>query len=164
FTRNLVGAMLDRDADNEYVLFYRSASECGRYGGRANVREEVVPARSKALWDQAAIPVAAARAGVDVLFHTKFTVPFLTRRKTAMIAHGASWFTHPELYPKHDVMYIRAMMPLYCRRANAILSNSNLTTDDFARILRVPRSKLHTIYAAADARFRPVRDTGTRAA
>jgi glycosyltransferase involved in cell wall biosynthesis len=163
FSRNLVAAILERDAENEYVLFYRSQGDVGRFAGRENVREWVVPAWNKAVWDQVAIPIAAARAGVDVIFHTKFTVPLWTRRKTVMIAHGASWFTHPELYRKHDVLYIRALMPLYCRRANAILSNSQLTTDDFARILGVPPSKLTTIYAAADPCFRPVTEAGARA-
>jgi glycosyltransferase involved in cell wall biosynthesis len=158
FTRNLVSALLERDRVNEYVLFYRAAEDIGRFAPGPNVREEVVKAPSKALWDQVAIPAAAARAGVDVIFHTKFTVPFTTRARTVMIAHGASWFTHPELYPRHDVLYIRALMPLYCRRADAILSNSQLTTDDFQRILGVPETKLHTIWAAADTLFRPVTD------
>jgi glycosyltransferase involved in cell wall biosynthesis len=95
---------------------------------------------------------------VDVLLHTKFTVPLLARCKTMMIAHGASWFTHPELYGRLDVLYIRLMMPRYCRRADAILSNSRLTTDDFVRFLGVPREKLATIHAAADPRFQPIAD------
>ena len=158
FTRSLVTALLDLDDRNEYVLFYRAPADMGGFNRRRNVREVLVTAPTKALWDQVGMPIAAARAGVDVLLHTKFTVPLLARCKTMMIAHGASWFTHPELYGRLDVLYIRLMMPRYCRRADAVLSNSRLTTDDFVRFLGVPREKLATIHAAADPRFQPIAD------
>jgi glycosyltransferase involved in cell wall biosynthesis len=165
FSKNIVAALLERDRENEYVLFHGSEAGAGRFAGRPNVREQVVRAPGKAWWDQVAVPIAAARAGVDVLYHTKFTVPFLARCKTVMVAHGMSWFTHPELYKnKLDLFYIRVMMPLYCRRADAILSNSQLTTEDYARILKVPRWKLHTVPYAADGRFRRVTDAVALAA
>lgn len=164
YTRSLVSAMLDQDTRSEYVLFYRAADDMGRFGARPNVREVRVAGPTKALWDQIGVPIAAARAGVDVILHTKFTVPLMARCKTLMIAHGASWFTHPELYGRLDVLYVRTMMPVYCRRADAILSNSRLTTDDFVRFLDVPREKLCTIYAGADPRFGPVTDEAVRGA
>jgi glycosyltransferase involved in cell wall biosynthesis len=165
FTQNLMPALLDRDPVNEYVLFYYCEADSGRFAHRPNVREVVVRAPNKAAWDQVAIPLAAARAKVDVLYHTKFTVPFLARCKIVMEIHGASWFTHPELYiDKLDLQYIRLMMPWYCRRADAIISNSQLTTDDYVRILKVPRHKLHTVPYAADARFKLVSEGAVLAA
>jgi hypothetical protein len=90
FSKNIVAALLERDRENEYVLFHSSEAGAGRFADRPNVREQVVRAPGKAWWDQVAVPIAAARAGVDVLYHTKFTVPFLARCKTVMVAHGAS--------------------------------------------------------------------------
>jgi glycosyltransferase involved in cell wall biosynthesis len=164
FTQNLMPALLALDPVNEYVLFYYSEADAGRFAQRPNVREVVVRAPNKAVWDQVAIPMAAARAGVDIIYHTKFTVPFLTFAKTVMVIHGASWFTHPEVYiNKVDLVYIRMMTGLYCRRADAIISNSQLTTDDYARILKVPRDKMFTVPYAADARFRRVTDSAALA-
>jgi glycosyltransferase involved in cell wall biosynthesis len=158
YSRNLMDEMLARDRTNDYVLFYRTSACLGRYARYANVREKVVTAPNKFLWDQVKIPVEAARARLDAIFHTKFTVPFLARCKTAMTIHGASWFVHPELYPKLDIAYIRAVMPLYCRKAAAILSNSDLTTRDFVRHVGVPAAKIHTVPLGTSRDFAPIDD------
>ena len=158
YTQNVMDELLAADSRNEYVLFYRDPDLVGRYAGRPNVEEHMVKAGSKAVWDQVRIPLMAARTGVDVVFHTKFTVPLLARCRTAMVAHGASWFVHPELYPRLDLAYIRTMMPLYCRKASAILANSDLTRDDYIRILRVPPKKIHTVRLGVGSNFSVVAD------
>jgi glycosyltransferase involved in cell wall biosynthesis len=158
YSRNLMDEMLARDRTNDYVLFYRTPACLGRYARQANVSEKVVTAPNKFLWDQVKIPVEAARERLDAIFHTKFTVPFLARCKTAMTIHGASWFVHPELYPKLDIAYIRAAMPLYCRKAAAILSNSDLTTRDFVRHVGVPAAKIHTVPLGTSRDFAPIGD------
>lgn len=158
YSQNLINHLLDIDRANQYVLYYANPLLVGRYRHYHNVRERFLRARNRASWDQLVVPRAAKRDGVDVLFHTKFTVPLLTRCKTVMSIHGASWFVAPELYRKLDVMYIRAVMPLYCRKARGILSNSQLTTDDFVRILGVPRDKIKTVLLAADDSFKKITD------
>ncbi len=160
YSRNLMDAMLARDRENEYVLFYRTPAFLGRYAACPNVRETLVTAPNKFLWDQVMIPREARRERLDVIFHTKFTVPFLTRCKTVMTIHGASWFVHPELYRKLDIAYVRAMMPRYCRKATAILSNSALTTRDFVRCVGVPPAKLHTVPLGTSREFRKIEDPG----
>lgn len=158
YSRNLMDELLARDRANSYVLFYRAPAHLGRYACHANVRETVVRAPNKFLWDQVMIPREIRRERLDMIFHTKFTVPFLTRARAAMTIHGASWFVHPELYPKLDIAYIRAVMPWYCRKASVILSNSSLTTRDFIRHLRVPTGKIHTVPLGTGSNFAPVKD------
>ena len=158
YSRNLLEELLELDRRNEYVLFYRRADRLGTFAGRARVAERHVRAPGKLLWDQVAIPLAARREKVDLIFHTKFTVPFLTRRPTVMTIHGASWFVHPELYGRVDVAYIRAVMPLYCRKADFIISNSDLTTNDFKRIVGVPDGKIRTVRLGRNPAFRPIDD------
>ncbi len=160
YAANVLEHLLPIDRRNTYVLFYRDRRSVKRYAERyPNVIEEVVTAPGKALWDQVAIPRAARRHKLDLIFHPKFTLPFCTTRKTVMTIHGASWFVHPELYPRLGILYIRAFMPLYCRKADLILSNSELTTDDFVRILHVPREKIRTIELGTNGAFRPIDDT-----
>lgn len=159
YTQNLMDHLLPIDTKNEYILFYRNPKFLGRYAKYGHVREKLVEAPNKAIWDQVKIPLEARREGVEIIFHTKFTVPFFTRRKTVMTIHGASWFVHPELYKRYDIIYIRALMPLYCKKASAILSNSDLTTKDFINILGVDPKKIRTTHLAADDRFKPVKNT-----
>jgi glycosyltransferase involved in cell wall biosynthesis len=49
-------------------------------------------------------------------------------------------------------------MPFYCRKAAAILSVSQLTTDHFNRILGLPMGKVRTVYFGPARHFRRVED------
>lgn len=159
YTRNILDSILELGHGHQFILFFRSEKHLGKYASHPNVEEVLVRARSKLLWDQVAIPLASKRAKADVLFHTKFTVPLFNRTKTAMVLHGASWFVHPELYQnKLDLLYIRMMMPLYCRRADAIIANSDLTRRDFIDKLRVPPAKIRTIYFGRNPTFKQIED------
>ena len=77
YTRNIVKELLQLDRKNEYALFYANPSNIGRYSYYSNVSEHWVRGSNKATWDQIAIPRACRRENIDVLFHPKFTVPFL---------------------------------------------------------------------------------------
>ncbi len=158
YTRNLLEQFLDQDKENEFVLFYRDAEFLGTHASNPRVTEVLVTAPNKLLWDQVFIPLAAKRHNIDVLFHTKFTVPFLSPCKTVMTIHGSSWFVHPELYKKLDIAYINMVMPFYCKKATAILSNSHLTTGDFVKLLRVPESKITTIHLGTDNSYKVIDD------
>lgn len=158
YTRNLMDKLLSMDRTNSYVLFYRRPEFLGRYAQYGNVTERCIRAPGKAFWDQVMIPLAARREKVDLIFHTKFTVPLLASCRTVMTIHGASWFVHPELYGGVDIAYIRVFMPMYCRKSAAILSNSSLTTEDFIRILGVSRAKIHTVRLGTHERFRAIAD------
>jgi len=161
YTQYMLDALLKLDCDHQYILFYKNEVHLGTYAHYPNVEERVVKVSNKLLWDQVAIPLAARKTKLDVLFHTKFTVPFLTKCKTVMRLAGASWFVHPELYEnKLDLTYIKMVMPLYCRNADALIANSNLTKNDFVKILQVSPEKIRTIYNGVSPIFRPIRDQG----
>ena len=165
YSRNLVHALLDADRFNEYELFYRSETHLGQFARQANVREHVIRARGKALWDQVAIPRACRDRHVEVLLHPKFTLPLLTRVPSVMVVHGADWFL-PEaarFYGRLDRAYMRVFMPLYLRRAAAVISVSRLTTDDFERLFSLPKGKVQTVYFGAAQHFRRVNDAAALA-
>ena len=63
YTRHLINALLARRDDHEYVFFYHNASAMGSFGSPGRVREMALPWRSRILWDQVAVPLAARRAG-----------------------------------------------------------------------------------------------------
>jgi glycosyltransferase involved in cell wall biosynthesis len=160
YTRGILEELVERGGDHHYVLLYRNPANVGRYAGRSNVTERVVRAPHKALWDQVAIPRACRREQVDVLFHPKFTVPLTAPCPSVMVVHGADWFI-PEYagyYGRLDVAQIRVMMPLYFRRAAAVISVSELTTRDFERVLHLPPGKVRTVYFAPARHFRRVHD------
>jgi glycosyltransferase involved in cell wall biosynthesis len=159
FTQYLTDNVIKLDRENQYVLFYRNDEHIGKYKEYPNVEEKLISAPNKLIWDQIAVLKAAKQENIDLLFHTKFTLPFMTKCKTVMVLHGASWFVHPELYDnKLDLMYIRKVLPLYCRKADALIANSKLTENDFVNILKVPREKIKTIYFGLEPIFKPIED------
>jgi glycosyltransferase involved in cell wall biosynthesis len=102
-----------------------------------------------------------------VLFHHKFSIPLAAPCPTVVQQRGTEYWSHPEFFAgwsgRMDQLYNRLMIPLYCRQAARVLTNSDTLGDELVRHAGVPRSKLRTVYASADASFRPVTDSATLA-
>ncbi len=168
YIRKLCDALFETDPHNEYVAFYWDSRQAGRYRDRPNVREVVVPGRNKLLWDQILVPWAARGRHLDVLFHHKFSIPLLATCPTVVQQRGTEYWSHPEFYSGWsgllDRHYNRTMIPLYCRKAVRVLTNSDSLGEELVRYVGVPRSKLRTVYAAADESFAPVSSPAALAA
>jgi glycosyltransferase involved in cell wall biosynthesis len=166
YTRNVVTELLRLDTKNDYVLLYRDRRHLGAFAGHERVRERVIPAANKALWDQVAVPLACRRHRLDVLFHPKFTAPLAAPCPVVMTVHGADWYLADQAgyYSALDVGYIRAFMPLYFRKCAAVISVSQLTTEQFERALRPRPGKVRTVYFAPARHFRPIEDRSALAA
>ena len=147
------------DPQNEYVAFYSGADQAGRYRDRPNVREVVVPGRGKLFWDQVLVPLAARRDQLDVLFHHKFSIPLAAPCPSVVQQRGTEYWSHPEFYSgwsgRLDRVYNRVMIPLYCRRAVRVLTNSDTLGEELVRHVGVPR-----VQAAHGLRLRPTRASG----
>lgn len=164
YARRLYHALFDIDHHNRYTLFLSAPAQRGLFGDRPNVREVVVRAPAKILWDQVAMPIAARRERLDLLFHHKFTIPLVSPCPTVVQQRTAEYWTHPHYYDWPNRLYNYLFLPLYCRRATRVLTNSDTLADELHRYLKLPRQRLHTVHAAADARFRPITDAATLAA
>ena len=159
YIRKLMDALLDLDRRNEYVLFYAGPGQLGTYADRPNVLEVAVRAPGKLAWDQVAVPRAARRAGLDVLFHHKFSIPLLAPCPTVVQQRGTEYWSFPEYYRAWgdwmNAAYNRWSIPLFCRRAARVLTNSDSLAAELEQLLEIPRSKMATVYAAAEERDAP---------
>jgi glycosyltransferase involved in cell wall biosynthesis len=163
YSRYLTEELLALDQQNTYVLYYRNGDHIGRFVHQGNIVERVLTAANSLVWDQISVPLACQRDKVDVVFHPKFTVPLAARCKTVMVLHGAGWFI-PEFerfWKPMDLRYIKAVMPLYCRKAAAILSVSQLTTDIYNQRFGLNPGKIRTVYFGPGRQFRRVDDRVT---
>ena len=166
YTENILEALLDLDGANEYVMLHKDPRLAGRHTGRANVRELVLRAPSRLLWDQVAVPRCVRREGLDLVFQPKLSIPLFASCRKVFVLHGAEQFAVPEIFPWHNRLYNRIMMPLYCRRADAVISTTETGSVDIVRLVGVDPSNIHVIYEAQHERFRPVpgaRAEGVRA-
>jgi glycosyltransferase involved in cell wall biosynthesis len=162
YIRQLCHALFEVDRFNEYVLFYMKDQQRGRYAHVPNVQERVVTAPGKLLWDQVFLPQAARRENLDVLFHHKFSIPVVAPCPTVVQQRGTEYWTFPEYYTelgdRINRLYNMATIPLFCRRAARVLTNSNSLADELEILAKVPREKMATVYAAADNRFVRISD------
>jgi len=133
YSRHLLEHLFTLDPGSRYVIFLGSAAGSDLFRGHPNVETRVLPARSRLLWDQVSVPRAARRLGVDLLFNPKFSLPLLSRIPGIFVLQSCDWYVNPGNYPWWDNLYIRAMLPLYCRKASAILSISQTTLDELRR-------------------------------
>jgi glycosyltransferase involved in cell wall biosynthesis len=162
YIRQLCEALFEMDQYNQYLLFYQREEQLGRYGQLPNVRERVVRAPGKLAWDQVAVPWAARREHLDVLFHHKFSIPLVAPCPTVVQQRGTEYWTFPEYYTRLadrvNRWYNMATIPLFCRRAARVLTNSDSLAAELEALVGVPREKMSTVYAAADRRFIPITD------
>lgn len=158
YSRNIIQHLLRLDRENQYLLLYNNPGHVGTYSHLPNVEEQALPAANQIIWDQLLAARALARWGADLVFNTKFSLPLALKAKKIMVLHGSTWYTHPHMYPWHDIAYVRLAMPIYCRAADFLISNSELTTNDFKRIVKVPPAKIETVLLAAADHFKLIED------
>lgn len=156
YLRQICDALLALDRTNEYVLLYRHPEQLGQYAHYPNVRERLVRAPGKLLWDQVAVPLVARRERLDVIFHHKFSVPLLAPCPTVVQQRCAEYWLFPHFYDRLNRVYNTASIPIYCRSAERVLTNSDSLADELSACAGIPRERMHTVYAAANARFAPV--------
>jgi len=139
YARHLLQHLLSLDPGSRYVIFLASPAARGLFAGFANVEIKVLESRSRLFWDQVLIPRAARRVGADLLFNPKFSLPLLSRIPGIFILQSCDWYVNPGNYPWWDNVYIRAMLPLYCHKARAVLTISQAALDELVRHgLKIP--------------------------
>jgi len=157
YAGHLLRHLVSIDSGSRYVIFLASPAARELFAGQKNVEVRVLESRSRLLWDQVLVPRAARRLGVDLLFNPKFSLPLLCRIPGVFILQSCDWYVNPGNYPWWDNIYIRAMLPLYCRKARAILAISQAALDDLAHHgLELPRAMV--THAGVGPRFTPDAD------
>lgn len=153
YTINLMDNLLEFDKKNEYVLFYKTKKNFGRYSKYNHVKETLIEIPGKLIWDQIAIPIVALKEKVDIILNPKFSVPFITRLPTIMVLHGSEWYIYPKFYNKLDILYINLVMPLYCWKATKLIAVSDVIKLDLTKYANAPLNKITTIYIAHNEKF-----------
>jgi glycosyltransferase involved in cell wall biosynthesis len=158
YARNLLEQLLELDSSSRYVILLRTDNSKDLFAGHPRADVRVLPARIKTVWDQVVAPLAAWRAKADLIFNPKFSVPLAWHGPQTFVLQGSDWYVNPQNYPWWDNLYIRFTLPLYCRKAERLLSISQTVVDDLAPYLKVDRAKITVSYAAPSAQFTADRD------
>jgi glycosyltransferase involved in cell wall biosynthesis len=90
------------------------------------------------------------------LFHaTEHLLMPLHDVPTVLTVHDLIYSLYPAYHKKMNYWYLNLAMPLYCRRASAIIAVSQASKRDIVGQYDVDPAKVHVIYEAASPFFQP---------
>ena len=142
---------LARKAPGEIVLFIRPDAPAALRA--LPVEQHASPFRQRVPTEQAWLPIAAARAGVELLHTLAFPTPLLWRGPALLTVHDATPWLHPGTVSAGMRYYYGPLYRQALRRAAGLLTVSEAARDDLVATLGVARERIHVTHNGVDARF-----------
>jgi glycosyltransferase involved in cell wall biosynthesis len=158
YCQEVLGQLLRLDPRTRYVMFVRTDEAGSRWHEFENAQAVVIASHAKLVWDQVLVPLAARRLGVDLLFNPKFSLPLFSGIPGVFVLQSCDWYVNPGNYPWWDNIYVRLMLPLYCRKASGLLAISKVTLDELARHMKMQLPVTGITYAGVGPGFTPQGD------
>ena len=158
YLHELLRALADIDARNEYFVF--TNRETGRdlipqqpnfHGMPLRVRARFRPARI--VWEQTALPLAAARLGLDALLNPGFTAPVYCGCAAVTVFHDMQHKRHPEHFRWFDLLSWRVLLFASAHLATLLLADSDATRADVLRYYRFPAGRVRVVRLGVDQVF-----------
>lgn len=104
--------------------------------------------RSRPAWawlELGAVPVAAARARVDVLHSPANFAPLGGPFARVLTVHDVLFRTHPELLTRAMRLGTEALLPAAARRAHRLITVSHSSRDDIVRLLGIQAEQIDVV-------------------
>jgi O-antigen biosynthesis alpha-1,2-mannosyltransferase len=158
YTRKVLQALLDLRTGHEFVFFYRNPTSLGSHAADPQVEEVALSAPSVLLWDQVAVPMAARRHGIDLLFNPKYSIALAVRCPTVWVCHGLDWYVMPWASRFTDRLSHRYLVPRYAAKADAIIAVSEITRQHVMQYLDVEPDRVVTVYSGMGDAYRTTKD------
>ncbi len=108
----------------------------------------------KILWEQALLPAVAARLGADLLYAPYFSLPLVAGTRTVVTIHDLVPLLLPEYAPSAALKAYFALVSAATRRADAVVTDSQHSAGDIARLLDVPAARIHVVRLGVDPAYR----------
>lgn len=160
YAANLAQALV-RERSERFAFFYNRSGDCRIPPWLSGRRTRSVRAGYKP-WRMMVWLSQLARLNFDrllpecELFHaTEHLLLPLKHCPTVLTIHDLVFTVFPQHHKRLNRWYLNAALPLYCRRADAIICVSEHSKADLVNIWGIDPAKIHVVYEAADPSFRP---------
>jgi glycosyltransferase involved in cell wall biosynthesis len=143
YLRGLLGALGEIDARNQYLIFTNRETGPDLAPKRPNFKLEPQPVRAtsrpaRILWEQAALPLAAARLRLDVMLNPGFTAPLLCGCPQVTVFHDLQHKRHPEYFRWFDLPFWDFFLFWSAQVSRLVLADSDATAADLKHYYRLP--------------------------
>ena len=160
YAESLARALIERQP-GRFALFYNRVRGSSLPKGLQAVPGRSVPAGYKpwrmAVWVGQLAGVGFNRLVPDAdLFHaTEHLLPPLRGVPTVLTVHDMIFRLFPEHQKRLNYWYLNATMPLYCQRADAIITVSESSKRDVVTHYKLDPAKVTVVYEAPAVEFAP---------
>ena len=168
YTRELVRAVVDLDADSQFQLFSARVPGAPPVADplpqRENLTYRPAPLTEQwlyRLWYRARLPLPVQWVtGPLELFHSPDFVlpPVADGIPTLLTVHDLSFVHFPETFPQPLVSYLNHVVPWSVARSTHVLADSEATRDDLLDVWGVLPDKVSVLYSGVSTAFKPVSD------
>ncbi|MBV8151330.1 MAG: glycosyltransferase family 4 protein [Candidatus Eremiobacteraeota bacterium] len=107
----------------------------------------------RVIWDQALLPLAAARSGADLLHCTSGSLPVLSPLPTVVTVHDLAWLRTQAHTRGYARWYFGAFSARRWRTARAIVVDSHFSRDELLRTVEVDAERVAVVQPGVEADF-----------
>ena len=160
YAESLGRALLQAHGES-MALFYYGETGTPPPAGLEHVPRQVAVAGRKAwrmrVWlnQLARRPMDDLLPGAQLYHATEHLLLSLRHVPSVLTVHDLIFRIFPRYHKLQNYVYLNLAVPLFCRRARAIVAVSKRTKQDLVRLYRLPPEKVTVIYEAAAPRFVP---------
>jgi glycosyltransferase involved in cell wall biosynthesis len=158
YLRGLLAALAEIDAANQYFVFTNRETGPGLAPAQPNFTALPQPIRAasrptRILWEQIALPLAAAGLRLDVMLNPGFTAPLFAGCPQVTVFHDLQHVHHPEYFRWFDLPFWQILLFGSAHVSHTLLADSHATAHDLLQHYRLPAKKVRVALLAGDAVF-----------
>jgi glycosyltransferase involved in cell wall biosynthesis len=158
YLRSLLAALAEIDTVNRYFVFTNRETGPELTPARPNFTALPQPIRASSrplriLWEQIALPIAAARLNLDVMLNPGFTAPLFAGCPQVTVFHDLQHVRHPEHFRWFDLPFWRMLLFGSAHVSRLLLADSAATARDLRQHYRLPEKKVRVALLAGDTVF-----------
>jgi glycosyltransferase involved in cell wall biosynthesis len=161
YAQELSAALLEVDAENEYLIFF-NRPRSARVEPPLHSLRRLTVAWSNKPWRMSALLAHFAGLsqdrlfpGVDLFHATDHLLPRFSRVRSVFTLHDLAFRLYPETHTALNRWFLNVMMPRFLQAADAVIAVSEHTKRDALRAYNLDEAKVRVIYEGVNPRFRP---------
>jgi glycosyltransferase involved in cell wall biosynthesis len=158
YLRGLLVGLAEIDSRNRYFVFTNRETGIELTPPAGNFETVPQPVRAalrpaRILWEQTALPLAAARLRLDVILNPGFTAPLAAGCPQVTVFHDLQHKRHAEYFRWFDLPFWEFFLFWSAHISKLILADSEATAQDLFRYYRLPPAKVRVVPLGVDQAF-----------